>query len=157
MNIHPTDTFEDEKADLGSHLNELGLVLRLAQLRAFREFFAQSGEAGMKPGEYTVLYVIGLNPDLRQGTIARTLDIKPAHMTKLVQRLVKDGKVRRRVPAGDRRSVRLSLTEAGKAYVNDNHEVFSDPTLAQRCGLTPDEGAQLLSLLQKFVFSEARR
>ena len=81
----------DDGVKLGELSNSLGLYLRLAQVKVFKGFYDAFSNEGMKPGEFTVLRLIGLNPGLRQGLIARALMIKPAHMTKLVQRLVEAG------------------------------------------------------------------
>ena len=81
--------FPDEDAiDFGDLTRSVGFLLRMAQLQSFDMFFARLAKHGLKPGEFTLLWVVGLNPGLRQGSLARRLRIKPAHMTKLVQRLV---------------------------------------------------------------------
>ena len=64
----------------------------------FEIFFEKLAHHGLKPGEFTMLWLIGLNPDTRQGDIARRIRIKPAHMTKLVGRAVDAGLVTRIVP-----------------------------------------------------------
>ena len=113
----PFTTLDDDTLDLGDLPRSLGFMLRLAQISSFAHFFREFADCDVKPGEFTVIWVIGLNPGVKQGALARTLHIKPAHMTKLVQRMVRDGLVRREIPSEDRRSVRLSLTPAGEAHL----------------------------------------
>lgn len=147
------DIASEETVDLGEMTESLGFMLRLAQLRLFERFFQGFAEAGVRPGEFTVLWVIALNPGVRQGALARVLRIKPAHMTKLVQRLVSDGLVRRHVPPRDRRSVRLELTGAGQGYLDRNRATFLRVHDAEREGLTEAEGRELLRLLAKLALA----
>lgn len=145
------DTLEAEKIELGEITSSLGFLLRVAQLQAFDAFFKALPHKGLKPGEFTVLWLIGLNPGLRQGAVARELNIKPAHMTKLVQRLSDAGYVERKIPEDDRRSVRLVLTEAGHGFVEKNRDVFLDLNGAERAKLTSAEADQLVGLLRRYV------
>jgi len=149
----PTIT-DDERVELGALNNSVGFLLRLTQTRAYDQFFQAFAGTDVRPGEYTVLQLVGMNPGLKQGTVARTLNIKPAHMTKLVQRLVRAGQVRRSVPPEDRRSVRLELTPAGRAHVDRYHAQFLAVHRAERLGLTDEELATLVRLLKKLDFSE---
>lgn len=149
----PFATTEDETVELGPLNDSIGFQLRMTQTRAYDQFFREFAGTDVRPGEYTVLQVLGMNPGLRQGTVARTLNIKPAHMTKLVQRLVRAGHVKRTVPPEDRRSVRLALTEAGRAHVERHHTMFLSVHRAERVGLTGGEMATLLGLLKKLNFS----
>jgi DNA-binding MarR family transcriptional regulator len=117
-------------------------------LRAFEAFFRTAG-SDLKPGEFTVLWVIGLNPGLRQGTIARRLRIKPAHMTKLIRRIVDAGLVEREIPPDDRRSIRLSLTKAGKAFIERHKITLRKSHEAERAALSDQEYTTIVGLLRK--------
>ena len=148
MNETRHDQFDLEQIDLGELAGSLGFLLRMAQLRAFESFFRTAGN-DLKPGEFTVLWVIGLNPGLRQGTIARRLRIKPAHMTKLIRRIVEAGLVEREIPPDDRRSIRLSLTRAGKAFVEEHEATLRRSCDAERAALTDREYETIVALLRK--------
>jgi len=155
LTVHPQPGTEPIRfGEIGS---SLGFLLRLAQVRTFDAFFDQLSAHGLKPGEFTMLWVIGLNPDVRQGAIARKLRIKPAHMTKLVQRAVDAGLVERRVPDSDRRSVRLRLTRGGERFVADNRPDFLDFLKKERANLSDAEFGTLISLLQKLNGMESAR
>jgi DNA-binding MarR family transcriptional regulator len=145
---------EEETLELGALGQSVGFLLRLSQTRAYDQFFAQFAGTDVRPGEYSVLWVLALNPGVKQGTLARRLNIKPAHMTKLVERLVRAGQVRRDTPPEDRRSVRLTLTAAGAAHVEEHRARFHAVHRAERVGLTDAEVAQLLALLGKMSFGE---
>lgn len=145
------ETIDEERVELGEIAHSLGFLLRLAQLKAFDSFYKTLLDFDFKLGEYTVLWVIGLNPGLRQGTIARKLNIKPAHMTKLVQRMVAAGYIAREIPADDRRSVHLALTDEGAALVAKNRDAFLNQHLTERDGLSEKEATQLIVLLNKYT------
>jgi len=147
----------DDRIELGEMAGSIGFLLRIAQVQVFEEFYEALSAHDMKPGEFTVLWVIHLNPGLRQGTIARALRIKPAHMTKLVARLADAGYVSRITPADDRRSVRLMLTSSGKAFVRKNRDELINFHKAERSRLDDDEFVQFAALLRKFTgIPEAR-
>lgn len=147
---------DDETLDFGELMRSPGFLLRLAQVQSFDLFFDRLAKHGLKPGEFTVLWVIGLNPGLRQGVAARKLRIKPAHMTKLVQRMVAGGYVARTVPDDDRRSVRLALTEKGKAFVAKHRAAFLEFHEAERLELDAGEFETLMRLLTKLTGIEGR-
>ncbi len=97
----------------------------------------------MKPGEFSVLWLIDLNPQVRQGTLARRLRIKPAHMTKLIRRFEADGYVHRRTPDQDRRAVELSLTARAERIVTSNTDAVSGHFPNETARLSADEAATL--------------
>ncbi len=140
-----------DKIELGEISDSLGFLLRVAQIQVFERFFDSLGGHGLKPGEFTVLWVIGLNPGLRQGAVARILSIKPAHMTKLTGRLVDRGLVSRATPADDRRAVRLSLSPEGQRFVAANRTAFIEHHHDERNYLSPDEIETLIGLLKKLT------
>lgn len=136
--------------DFGEMGHSLGLLLRLAQIRVFEIFFEKLAHHGLKPGEFTMLWLIGLNPDTRQGDIAKRIRIKPAHMTKLVSRAVDAGLVTRLIPDDDRRSVQLRLTDAGERFVAEKKREFTTYLAEENIGLSDDDFAELVRLLRVF-------
>jgi len=154
MNAPFPATLDEDVVELGELGRSVGFLLRMSQTRAYDQFFREFAGTDLRPGEFTVIWVLSLNPGLRQGTLARTLNIKAAHMTKLVQRMVRAGQVRRTVPPEDRRSVRLTLTDAGKAHLDRYRERFLAVHRADRVGLTEDEMTTLVVLLNKLNFQE---
>jgi len=143
--------------DFGEMGHSLGLLLRLGQVRVFDIFYQRLAHHGLKPGEFTMLWLIGLNPDTRQGDIARRIRIKPAHMTKLVGRAVDSGLVARTVPKDDRRSVCLRLTTDGTAFVEEKKREFMSYLKHENIGLSGEDFAELVRLLRVFNGMEAGR
>ncbi|MDH5797075.1 MAG: MarR family winged helix-turn-helix transcriptional regulator [Paracoccaceae bacterium] len=140
-----------DQIELGEVGTSIGFLLRLAQVQTFDAFFDALAPEGLRPGEFTLLWVIGLNPGVRQGSLAKILKIKPAHMTKLVQKAVENGHVNRHIPSDDRRSVQLDLTGEGTMFVKQNKLKFLDFMTFEKSSLTKDEFHQFVTLLQKFI------
>lgn len=149
------DTLEREAAAdevrFGALRTSLGFLVRLAQLKGYERFFAELSEHGMRPGEFSVLAVIGLNPGIRQGVLASKLMIKRAHITKLVRGFEDQGLVSRRIPDEDRRVVELTLTVRGEGFVEKRLPLFTAFEANVPEGLTAAERDQLIVLLQKFL------
>lgn len=156
MNEHSPNT-NSKSLHFGEIGNSLGLLLRLAQVRVFGVFYDKLSHHGLKPGEFTVLWLISLNPGSRQGSIARQIRIKPAHMTKLISRVVDAGLVERVIPKDDRRSIKLWLTEQGEQFVGENKREFLNYLKHENSGLSEDEFGQLIHLLRVFNGMEASK
>lgn len=140
-----------ERIDLGELERSLGFLLRIAQLRNFEDFYADVAGQSLKPGEFTVLALIGRNPGVRQGRLARHLMIKRAHMTKLVRGFVERGLVTRDGSDRDRRSVELRLTAAGERFVARHAPAFEAHARKRPETLTADEHAALVGLLRRYI------
>ena len=140
--------------NMGDLPNVLGLLLRLAQVRSYDRFFAEFEGQDARPSEMTVMWLVELNPGIRMGEVGRVLSIKPAHMTKMVQRLVTAGYLAREVPPDDRRAYCLSLTPAGQAHVDANRAAYDKVQSSQAAGLSEEEFNTLLFLLRKLAFEK---
>lgn len=144
--------------DVGSLNGALGFMLRLAQLQSFEDFFSPQGPRGVKPGEFSVLWVIARNPGIRQSVLGQRLMIKRAHMTKLIRAQEDLGLVSRRVPDEDRRAVELTLTEKGEQEVARTSRLFFAYEETTGAPLNAREKGQLIALLRKYVgLEEARK
>lgn len=147
--VEPAKSVEEVRLD---QLQEsLGFLLRVSQLKVYGHFFKQIGHLGLKPGEFSVLWVIDRNPGIRQGILAQRLDIKNAHMTKLIRSFETRRLVSRNIPDYDRRAVELRLTDEGRDFVGGLSDEFFGYTATLDNPLTPDEQEQLIVLLQKFA------
>ncbi|MEM9196763.1 MAG: MarR family transcriptional regulator [Pseudomonadota bacterium] len=137
------------RINLGALGKEPGFLLRLAQLQAYSIVLEGLDPGGLRPGAFSVLYLIAQNPGMRQGTLAKHLLIKRAQMTKLVQALAAQNLVARSVPAGDRRGVELALTPAGAALLAAHAPRFLAQGDAALPGLSAGETRTLKTLLAK--------
>lgn len=69
--------------------------------------------------QYRALIVLASKGPQRVASLAESLGVTPPTATRMCDRLVRKGLVRRRTARDDRREVRLSLTRAGQALVTD--------------------------------------
>lgn len=79
-------------------------------------------EHGLQRGEFDVLAALrrsGEPFELNPSVLADTMMLSRAGMTGFIDRLESAGLVRRVADAGDRRAVRVALTAAGRALVDE--------------------------------------
>jgi DNA-binding MarR family transcriptional regulator len=103
-----------EAADLGNLDQQVGYMLRRAQLAVFADFSAAQSGPVTRPGQFSVLAVIGRNSGLSQSQLCDALGIKRANLVAVIDHLESLKLVRRDPSATDRRSNRLQLTAAGE-------------------------------------------
>jgi len=89
-------------------------MLRRAQLAVFADFSAAQRGSIVRPGQFSVLAVIGRNPGLSQSQLCEALGIKRANLVAVIDHFESLELVRRDPSATDRRSNRLTLTAAGE-------------------------------------------
>lgn len=145
----PIRTADD--VDLDRLGTALGFLMRLAQLKIYERFFAEVGEHELKPGEFSVLWVILNNPGIRQSVLGQRLMIKRAHMTKLIRALEDQGLVSRRIPDDDRRAVEITLTPDAVEKVRQAGEWFFTYEDSVGSNLSTAERQQLTGLMRKFI------
>lgn len=132
--------------ELESHV---GYLLRRAQLAVFADFTsAQSGPVP-RPGQFSVLYVIGRHPGLSQAQLCGALGIKRANLVAVLDQFESLGLARREASARDRRANRLYLTAAGEAALAQGIEAQRRHETRIASLLGADGRRQLLALLEK--------
>jgi len=101
--------------------NQLGYLLRRAQIAVFRDFFAVFDEFDIRPAQYSVLTLIECNPGLSQTEICKALGIQKPNFVPVLDALEARGFVRRASTPSDRRSYALFLTATGQNFVRKLH------------------------------------
>ena len=76
-------------------------------------------ELGLTMSQLRVLYMLQARPGAPAGAVAAQLKVRPSTATGIVDRLVRDGLVRRERDDLDRRRVRIWLTERGMRVINE--------------------------------------
>lgn len=76
------------------------------------------GELGLTGLQRLVLRILGRNPRLSAGELARTLHLHPSTLTGVLKRLQRQKLLQRRVDTGDRRRALLEVTAAGHALLS---------------------------------------
>ena len=100
--------------DLADLDQQVGYMLRQAQLAVFADFIAKLRGAVLRPGQFSILAIIGRNPGLSQTKVCTALGIKRANLVAAIDALESLGLVRRDASVTDRRSNRLQLTPSGQ-------------------------------------------
>ena len=83
--------------------------------RRFTEVFA---EAGLTPAQYGVLASLADGDDLSQADLARSVQVRPQSMGRLVAAMISHGLVERGGPGGRGRRTGLEITPAGRAALD---------------------------------------
>jgi DNA-binding MarR family transcriptional regulator len=100
---------------------ELAARLRLSATRLARRL-RQEADAGLTPSQLSALAVIEREGPLTLGALAEQERVAPPSITKVVAKLESIGLVARAVDAGDRRFVRVALTDAGRALLEESRQ-----------------------------------
>jgi len=101
-------------------------VLLLAASRIMGAFYAGTlAQAGLRisPAGLGVLRVLLAGDGLKSSDVAARGWSSPGTLTSVVNTLVREGYVERRSDAGDRRVVRLFVTDKGRQIVEDYHSL----------------------------------
>jgi DNA-binding MarR family transcriptional regulator len=133
--------------------NDAWESLLTAHAALMRRFTADGSWDELSIREYDVLYTLSkCREPLRIGDLHRHVLLSQPALSRLVDRLVERGLVRRSPDPADGRAVRLSLTDAGRARQREvglRHGVSVARTL--NSGLSVEELRQLEALCQKLA------
>src|SRR5260221_14234807 len=91
----------------------LGYQLRRTQIAVFQNFSRARESLEVPPGRFGVLEVIAANSGLSQSELGALLGIDRSTIVAVIDRLERDGLVRRLPAPNDRRSHALKLSEKG--------------------------------------------
>ena len=119
---NPLDTTDTSPPDLGDLADHVGYMLRRAQIAVFADFSRGQRGPVARPGQFSVLAVIGRNPGLSQAQLCAALGIKRANLVAVIDELESLGLARRLASATDRRSNALHLTPAGEQALREGLE-----------------------------------
>ena len=137
-------------------METLHYLLMKAYTNLNRWLMAQASTLGLSPGQPKILECLIQNGEVNQKAIASSCEIEPATVGSILSRMERDGLIararhegNRRQRNGDRRSLYVSLTPRGDALGRQMMELFHQADTRAAALLSPQEQAQLLSLLNK--------
>lgn len=113
----------EEPVALGPLTENVGYLVRRAQVTIFQRFFELFAEADIRPVQYSILTVIESNPGLSQKQLAAALGIKKTNLVGLIDELEARGLARRTPAENDRRSHALHLTPKGTVLLARLHRM----------------------------------
>jgi DNA-binding MarR family transcriptional regulator len=129
--------------------DSLGYAIKCAQVRTYEMLFQRLGPNAITPARLSALSIISTHSGINQSELAAALRITRASVVKVVDTLESLGFVERQSIAGDRRSYALVVTEQGKNELLGMRQRMDAYELAISSQLSPDERAQLMTLLGK--------
>ena len=128
----------------------MGKMMLLWQ-RIQRDILIQEGitQAGKK-----ILYGLFRNPGITKAELAKIIVLENSSVTRSMQRLELEGFVQRNIDDGDRRAVRLSLTDKGIEKANKIRDKFIkvaiEPTLPD---ITEEKFSSYIDFLERLVIN----
>jgi DNA-binding MarR family transcriptional regulator len=116
--VPPEPHAGSEGLNLAGLENSIAFSLRLAQAASFAAFAKRVEEAGLRPGHYAILHLIAANPGVAQTALSRASGRDKSTLTPILVDLSRRGLVIREGCDRDRRTLRLSLTDKGRAKLD---------------------------------------
>jgi DNA-binding MarR family transcriptional regulator len=127
----------------------LGYNTRRATLTIISRFIERMAEFDLRPVDFSVLSLIGHNPEITSRQLSYTLSVLPPNMVLILKNFEKRALIIKKPHPTDGRAIGLSLSKKGKLLM-DKAEVAaytSDRNSASR--LTESEFKTLIKLLMK--------
>jgi MarR family transcriptional regulator, organic hydroperoxide resistance regulator len=111
----------------------------------------QQQPRGLTHSQFRALFVLGREDEVTAGNLAKSADLNPASVTAMLDQLESNGIVERRRGAIDRRVCMVSLTDKGRAIVDEKrarwHELWE-----QHLGDLPEgELASALLVMRRII------
>src|SRR5437762_3479200 len=116
-------------------------------------------EFELSGARFSVLRVLYGAPGSRMlmGEIAKSLDVTPTNITRLVLGLARDGLVTRKTHPADRRSAYIELTDKGRKRFQATVPVRQRKLTDDLSGLSTEEKRLLVHLLAKLLATQDER
>jgi DNA-binding MarR family transcriptional regulator len=152
MNDHPEADAPPPIYDAQSYRPErsLGLVMRRVLSSVLQEADRRLAVHDLTHAQWLPLFKLLKGCDnVTVASMARDLDVDPAAVTRMFDRLEAKGLVRRERSSTDRRVVQLALTDAGRTVAEKVPPVLVDVLNAHLAGFQPEEFEMLMSLLRR--------
>jgi DNA-binding MarR family transcriptional regulator len=105
----------------------------------------------LHPGQEMLLLRLWPGDGLAQSQLAADMCVQPATLTKMLDRLVRNGLVERRVDADDQRVSRIYLTDAGRALQAPVEAVWQTLEAQSMANLSIEERIVLRRLLMQVL------
>lgn len=123
-----------------------------ATVRAIRARLDRSlHDAGLRLGQYQLLRLLWDRDGLTPRELADGLDVEMPTVTRTVQRLLRDGFVRREAHPDDARSVRIYLTTRGRDSRDRVSRILASETEHALEGFNPHERQLLADLMERIA------
>ena len=135
----------------GDNDNNFGLLLHFLRqgMIKYLEHALADQDLGLNFTQYRVLKMLGNVPQISASELARRLEHDAGALTRLLDKMQERGFLRRHACAEDRRSVEISLTDAGRALSRPLRSISEQLTAYALSDLSDDEKVLLMTLLRR--------
>jgi DNA-binding MarR family transcriptional regulator len=140
-----------ERLDFAGLENSIAFWLRLAQAASFSSFAHRTAGAGLRPGHFAILHLIGANPRIAQTALSRATGRDKSTVTPIVADLLKQGWVTRARCSQDRRAQRLTLTDAGRSRLRELARHAAEHEAALDALVSPENKILLIDMLARIA------
>ncbi len=128
-------------------LSALGATVRTLRARLDRELRTE----GLRLGQYQVLSILWEEDGLTPRELSNRLSVEMPTVTRTVQRMVRDGLVRREDHPSDARSVYIRLTDKGNGLRPMIQRLLERETTRMLQGFTDNDREEFISLLERIL------
>lgn len=132
----------DPSRSFGFIVSDVTRLLR----RSFNERAQRMG-LGLTPAQWQALAHVSRNEGINQGALAQILEVQPITLSRLIDHLEVAGWVDRRPDPGDRRAVRLFLTDAAQPILQRIRAVAMETMAEAMAGIPDDERERIIDAL----------
>ena len=135
----------------GDNDNNFGLLLHFLRqgMIKYLEHALADQDLGLNFTQYRVLTMLSNVPHISASELARRLEHDAGALTRLLDKMQERGFLRRHACAEDRRSVEISLTDAGRALSRPLRSISEQLTAYALSDLSDDEKVLLMTLLRR--------
>lgn len=135
--------------DLGLMRDAVGFQLRQASYAVHQAFARRFSPADAVPRQYSVLYLIGINPGISVKDLASAIGVDQSTLVPTLNVCEGHGWLRRERSPADRRLAVLQLTDAGQDALAELQAMLAAHERSVTDGLSDQERGQLLDLLRR--------
>ena len=149
--IPPQPSAEFSAAVREARDNSIGYLLTMAQRRIHGALGARLGEHGVSVAQWSVLVILWEVDGLTHKELSDRLAVETATISRTVDRMVRDGLVRRVRSETDRRQVHVHLTDKGAALWRDLVPEAETMLTFALAGFSASEEETLRTLLKRVI------
>jgi DNA-binding MarR family transcriptional regulator len=133
---------------------QMAAQLHSVSMRMLRMLRREDEEAGMSASRLSALSVIVFAGPISLADLAAAEHVRPPTMSRIVENLVQDGLVTREPDVADRRMVRITATDEGRALLDDGRARRVQAIGGRLCKLAESERRALhrgLELMERLT------
>ncbi len=131
--------------------NSIGYLNAIAHKLLLGKLAERLGHHGVTPGQWAALVVLWECDDIVQKDLAERMAIESATLTRTLDRMERDGFVKRHRDKEDRRRVRVQVTDKGLGLINTLVPEALDTIAHATRDLTQDETLLMRNLLKRVI------